>query len=170
MSTIDIVALIEENTTTRLNHEYKSSILNKIKEDFSSMEQQLFVSSFYCYLKYDSNKEFVIDFDDVWKWCGFSRKDPAKRLLEKHLTHDVDYKVENFAPPIGGAKTGQVEDVEETAPPIGGAVLITQNGGQNKDRITLTVDCFKRFCIKSCHDYYIIDRVRSGFGFGQVRA
>jgi hypothetical protein len=29
--------------------------------------------------------EFVINFDEVWSWMGFSRKDVAKRLLEKHF-------------------------------------------------------------------------------------
>jgi glycine cleavage system protein P-like pyridoxal-binding family len=27
--------------------------------------------------------EFVINFDEVWSWMGFSRKDVAKRLVEK---------------------------------------------------------------------------------------
>ena len=38
------------------------------------IQQKLFVSSFYCYLNYDKNKDFVIDLDNVWKWLGFSNK------------------------------------------------------------------------------------------------
>jgi len=44
------------------------------------------------YLSYNKT-DFVIDLDDVWKWLGFARKDPAKRLLEKHFTRDVDYQL-----------------------------------------------------------------------------
>lgn len=39
-------------------------------------------------------------------WCGFSRKDPSKRVLEKFFIKDTDYKivirqsVENSAIPI----------------------------------------------------------------------
>jgi hypothetical protein len=33
--------------------------------------------------------------DDVWKWIGFSRKDPCKRLIEKHFTRDTDYMLHN---------------------------------------------------------------------------
>ena len=42
--------------------------------------------------KNDSKKDFVIDFDTVWKWVGFMRKDSAKKVLEKHFVSDVDYK------------------------------------------------------------------------------
>jgi hypothetical protein len=138
-STLNIVSLIEKNASTRLTTSYQSTLINKIQNTFNPDEQQLFVASFYCYLNYDSKKDFVIDLVDVWKWCGFARKDPAKRLLEKHFVEGVDYKVEKAAPPIGGAKS--LND-EKAAPPIGGA-------GLNKEKITLTVNTFKKFCIKA---------------------
>ena len=47
-------------------------------EEFSNFEQQLFVSSFYCYLKYD-------------KWLGFTQKIHSKRLLEKNFKLEIDY-------------------------------------------------------------------------------
>ena len=102
-SHIDIVALIEKNATTRLNHTYQSALINKIKGSFTADEQQLFVASFYCYLNYDSKRDFIIDFTDVWKWCGFTRKSDAKKLLEKFFTKDIDYKIENFAAAIAAA-------------------------------------------------------------------
>ena len=53
----------------------KSSITldGKHKEflnEFSKDEQKLFLSSFYCFLNYKDN-EFIVDFDNIWKWCGF---------------------------------------------------------------------------------------------------
>jgi hypothetical protein len=36
---------------------------------------------------------FVIDFNDVWKWIGFTRKDHAKRLLIKLFVENIDYRI-----------------------------------------------------------------------------
>jgi hypothetical protein len=58
---------------------------------------------FYCFLSYDCKKDFIIDLDNILKWVGFSRKDLAKRLLEKHFIIELDYQVLKAAPPIGGA-------------------------------------------------------------------
>jgi hypothetical protein len=35
----------------------------------------------------------VIDLENVWKWLGFSRKDPANVVLEKHFVKNVDFIV-----------------------------------------------------------------------------
>ena len=61
MSELNIVELIEKNPITKLSTTYNNNLLNKIKENFSNFEQQLFVSSFYCYLNYDKNIDFVVD-------------------------------------------------------------------------------------------------------------
>lgn len=84
----DIVNLIEKNPIIRLTTDYQSKLIEKIKSKFTDTQQLLFVSSFYCYLKYDYKKEFIIDLDNVWKWIGFSRKDPAKVVLEKNFVKD----------------------------------------------------------------------------------
>ena len=140
----DIIKLIEKNSITRLTKDYKSKLVNKIKENFTNNEQQIFLTSFYCYLTYNPTKDFVIDFDSVWKWCGFARKDNAKRLLEKHFTENINYCINKLAPPIGGAS------------------FENMHGGQNKDQIMLNVNTFKKFCLKAntkkadeIHNYYI---------------
>ena len=56
------------------------------------MEQQMFISSFYCYLNYHTVNDFVIDLDNVWNWLGFNQKVKAKILLEKFFIKDIDYK------------------------------------------------------------------------------
>jgi len=90
---LDIIKLIEKSPITRLNNEYENKLINKIKDNFEEDEQKLFVGSFYCFLNYDSKKDFIIDFDSVWKWVGFTRKGDGKRLLEKHFIIEVDYKI-----------------------------------------------------------------------------
>ena len=94
--TLDIVKLIEKNPITRLSKDYQSSLITKVKAKFNDPEQQLFVASFYCYLNYNSNTDFIIEFDNIWKWVGFSRKDHAKRLLEKNFILDSDYILNKY--------------------------------------------------------------------------
>jgi hypothetical protein len=138
MENLDIVKLIEKNPITRLSQKYQGHFVNKLIEKFGEKEQQLFAASFYCYLNYDSKKDFVINLDDIWKWVGFSRKDHAKRLLEKYFFENIDYKI--FSPQSGEKSTK----------------------GRPEEQILLTINTFKKFCMKAgtqksdeIHDCYI---------------
>ena len=140
--TIDIVSLIESNPITKLNGEYQSKLIDKVKKEFNNYEQQMFVSSFYCYLNNDFNDDFVIDLDNLWEWLGFNQKVKAKVLLENNFNIDIDYKI--FAPEPSGAKK------ENT------------RGGHNKEKIMLNIETFKKYCLKAgtkkadeIHDYFI---------------
>lgn len=143
---IDIVQLIEKNPITHLSKDYQNELLTKIKTKFTNKEQQMFVASFYCFLSY-SKTDFVIDLDDIWKWIGFSRKDPAKRLLEKFFVKDVDYKI------LLHQTMEQSQDHKKKK---------NLKGGHNKEQIIMTVNTFKKFCLKAgtskadeIHNYYI---------------
>jgi len=93
MPDFDIVSLIEENPITKLSGDYHNKLITKIKDTFNDSQQQMFVSSFYCYLNCDKKNDFVIDLDNVWKWLGFSSKHKAKELLNKSFILDKDYKL-----------------------------------------------------------------------------
>ena len=153
MQELNIVELIEKNPLSKLSTVYNNKLLNKIKENFTSFEQQLFVSSFYCYLNYDKNIDFVIDLDNVWVWLGFTLKENAKRMLLKHFKQDIDYK--NLARQFGGISSNN-------------NVLTNLDkhdekwGGHNKQTIMLTIKCFKSLCLKAqtkkaseIHEYYM---------------
>ena len=86
MTTLNIVELIEQTPITRLSNSYQSKLVTRIKNKFSSHDQQLFVASFYSYLNYNTTTDFVIDLDNIWKWLGFAQKVNAKRVLERHLS------------------------------------------------------------------------------------
>jgi len=129
MEELNIVDLIENNPITKLNgNNYQSKMVTKIKEGFSDFEQHMFVSSFYCFLNYNSKKDFVIDLDDVWKWLGFNQKVKAKSLLENHFKINVDY-IKSLS-----HQGKQTTDIK---------------GGQNKETFMLNVKTFKLFCIKA---------------------
>ena len=91
MEQLDIVKLIENNPITKLSNDYNVKLLTKIKSNFTDFEQQLFLSSFYCYLNHHPMNDFVIDLDNVWKWLDFCQKQRAKELLEKYFVIDKDY-------------------------------------------------------------------------------
>ena len=157
---LNISELIESNPIARLSSTYNSKMLNKIKEKFTGFEQQLFVSSFYCYLNYDKNNDFVIDLDDVWKWLGFQQKYHAKITLEKHFVIDVDYK--NSVPANSGAVFEQELPLNLNVKQDSNLKPVKQNGGQNIKKIFLTVRCFKSLCLKAqtkkageVHEYYM---------------
>ena len=147
---IDIVNLIESNPVTKLTGDYQSKLVEKVKNNFTNYEQQMFLSSFYCYLKYNPQNDFVIDLDNVWKWLDFSSKHKAKELLNKFFVINKDYK-------FLVTQTGEQSFGNETS----GAKKETR-GGHNKDIIMLNVETFKRFCLKAgtkkadeVHDYFI---------------
>ena len=138
---VDIVNLIESNPISKLSGNYQSKLVEKVKNTFSNYEQQLFLSSFYCYLKYDKQKDFVIDLDNVWKWLGFNAKQTAKILLEKNFIIDIHYKKLLML---------QHKQDEKT------------HGGHNKETFVLNIETFKKFCLKAgtkkadeIHEYFI---------------
>ena len=160
--TLNIVELIQDKPIIKLeNNTYQNKLINKIKNNFNTNEQQLFVASFYCYLNYDKN-DFNIDLDDIWRWLGYTRKNDAKRILEKYFTIDIDYTVKKTATETSVAVFKSILKNEKTAPSIDGVVFEPINGGQNKETILLTINTFKKFCLKAgtkkadeIHDYYI---------------
>lgn len=160
--TLNIVELIEKNPITRLSQKYNNLLLAKLQETFNTFEQQLFVASFYCYLNYDKNTDFVVDLDDVWKWLGFAQKINVRTLLEKNFKLNVDYtitipefkKLEEQEPPSNGSDEEPVTEEGGFSKP--------KNGGQNKQTIKLTIRCFKLLCLKAqtkkageIHEYYM---------------
>ena len=138
--TLDIIELIEKNPITKLSNTFNNKLLLKIKENFNEDEQKIFITSFYCYLKYDQKNDFVIDLDNIWKWLDFKQKVNAKKLIEKNFIINIDYKLLLLLQ--------QKQD--------------KKHGGNNKETILLTVKTFKLFCIKAgtkkaeqIHEYFV---------------
>ena len=57
---LNIIELIESNPIIKLSDTYNIKLLTKIKSVFLDQEQQLFVSSFYCYLNYNKT-DFIVE-------------------------------------------------------------------------------------------------------------
>jgi hypothetical protein len=161
---VDIVRLIESNPIARFNQTYQSKLIEKLQTNFSDYEQQMFLSSFYCYLKYDKVNDFVIDVDDIWKWLGFTTKGNAKFNLEKNFKIEKDYRCmlpklqqqsfdsENIME-IEEEKEDNISNDEKSK---------KSRGGHNKEKIMLNIITFKKLCLKAgtkradeIHDYFI---------------
>lgn len=138
---LDIIQLIEKNPITKLSKNYQSKLIEKIQKNFTDTQQKLVVASFYCYLNYDK-KDFVVDLDNIWKDIGFGRKNDCKKVLIKHFTIDLDYKV-GF--PQVGVKPATANSVTGSSKNLGGA-------GLNKEQILMTIDTFKMLCLISKTD------------------
>ena len=46
--TINIVKLIEDNPNNKLSESYQGILINKIKDNFCTKDQELFIANFYC--------------------------------------------------------------------------------------------------------------------------
>ena len=73
---------------------------------------------------YDSNDRFPVDFDEAWKWCGYTRKHNAlRKLLNGRFSESFDFEVT----PIGVPSDTEFQPATPQA------------------KYYLTVDCFKFF-------------------------
>ena len=171
-TSVNIVNLIENNPISKFNTtKYQSKLIEKLQSKFTNYEQQLFLSSFYCYLKYDKINDFIIDLDDVWNWLGFSKKYHAKYLLEKQFIIDKDYKC--LLPKVLYQTTEHnnslyhevkqkiiVDDDEIVQNPKKESK--SSRGGHNREIIMMNIKTFKKLCLKTgtkkadeIHDYFI---------------
>jgi hypothetical protein len=134
---LDIVELIENNPIKNFNKEYHNKFIEKIKKNFNENQINLFVASFYSYLNYDQEKDYVIDLNNIWKWLGFARKEFCKVVLEKHFEKETHYKILLLQPK-------------------------EKSKGRPKESILMNIKTFKKLCMKACtktaddiHDYFI---------------
>jgi len=132
-------------TDNTLYNEYNSDLMQEVNASFTPEERDLYILNFMGYMKYDNEKDHIVDFDQAYKMIGYERKSHAKTMLENNFTKDVDYII----------KLSTACAVEETKDK-------NTKERYNKETILLTINCFKAFCLyartdkaKQIHKYYI---------------
>lgn len=73
--------------------EANDPLVKRLHENLNIEQQDIFIQSFYGYLNCDKQRDYIISLDDVYEWIGYTRKQKAKELLEKHFERDVDYRL-----------------------------------------------------------------------------
>jgi hypothetical protein len=161
----DIVSFIDKNPISRISDDYKHKFIQKVKEKFTDEQQHLFICSFFSYLNYNSKNDYVVNLENVWKWMGFSRKDPAKRLLIKYFINDIDYKIiidedDDKSNCLISHRT--VENCGKLVDDNSDNHTSNKKVGRHTEKILMTINTFKKLCIKSnttkadeIHNYYI---------------
>ena len=127
------------------NSIFDDKLINLIKENFSEEDNELFKLSYQLYVSsYNNQNDFIISLDDIYKWIGFAKKGNAKTLLLKHFENNVDYIVQNILRSQKVLASSQ------------------SSRGPLPEKILLTIDCFKTFCLisansksKQIYNYYI---------------
>lgn len=77
----------------------------------------------------ESTEEFPVDFDEAWIWVGYTRKDSAKEKLTRNFEKGLDYS----------AKWRSVAHSKGST-------------ASRSEKIFLTVDAFKSFCMMAGTD------------------
>jgi hypothetical protein len=81
------------------NNNMDDRLIELLNEKMNTDEQKQFISNFHIYLEYgDDDTKFIIDFDNIWKWVGFARKDNAKRLLINKFIENINFIYNNKIP------------------------------------------------------------------------
>lgn len=119
-----------------------SRFINVVKDNLNEKYYEIFKNHFLIYLKYgNESKEFIVDFNKVVEYCGFSRKDHAKHCLTENFDLNIDYIIST---PCSRNPTDISSKFDKT------------------ETIKLTIRCFKKFCMvcrtkqaKELYDYYL---------------
>ena len=112
-------------------------------EDFLIKESKInkeFIKDFFGIQKnmlYEKYKPFIIDLDDIAYWLD-ARKDSLKDTLIKNYLTKFDYII------ISSLLVDQKQNTSLRVNPEQ-----TNKGGQNKETILLTTECFKMLCMRS---------------------
>jgi len=83
-------------------------------------------------VKQADENTFSVNFDGLWNWTGYTRKDSAKKKLIKHFEVNIDYRVRQMtgAAPQGGLTSWQLI---ETTPDCAKAFAMMAGTAQGKE-------------------------------------
>lgn len=122
-----------------------SELMDMLCKELATDHQKLFLQSFHWYLHHDADRDFVVDFENVFEWLGFKQKSHAMRRLSTVLTQD-EYTTTSTQ--------GRVDHCDGTS---------SNAVGRPRTTVLMTVNGFKKFCLRAAtkeaeriREYYII--------------
>ena len=93
-----------ESDTTR--DDFVTYLLSR----FSEPQKRMFAESYGVYVREDLRNNHCIDLDQAFKWLGFTRKDSAVKLMQKHLTEGQDFAFQHLADCANWSQNGRIAD------------------------------------------------------------
>lgn len=102
--------------------------MSRVKTDNKGIFNKKFVEEFINIqqsMEHNEHKQFVVDLDVVIKWMGVEHNHYLKKALKTTYNKNIDYIL---LTPRGEQKG---------------------NGAKNKQKILLTIECFKKVCLRS---------------------
>lgn len=135
--------------STRSKTRLIEKVHEEMEEHYPMYDRQTMEQAARTYLDCVDKEGFVFDFDDAWKWAGYSRKDASLRILKGtrgtlNLQEGVDYKIE-----LASATAAIKNSSDQLAPPTGGINFQrAKHGGDRKsEKIMLTARCLNQFAL-----------------------
>jgi phage anti-repressor protein len=110
--------------------DFNDPIIKRLNEKLAFSQKEIFIQNFYFYLTIEDKKAFSVDFEDVWKWMGYSKKANAKARFDNLVNKGVFVEEIDFVIML----RPQLNSPNTVGPPI--------------QDIRLTVACFKKFGVK----------------------
>jgi MSV199 domain len=122
-----------------------------LESNMNTEDQKLFIKSFYLYLEHGNKEDvYVINLEDIYEWLGYSRKDPAKRLLINNFQENIHYIIQKDDILFKSISHVSVENTIDT------------KKGRKTENILLNINTFKKLCMKASTkradeicDYYL---------------
>jgi len=94
----------------------------------------------------ENKTEFPVDFDDLWRWAGYSRKDNAKNLIDNKFTLNVDYTLETINPEqVGLIQRGRPRNIIHLTTDAAKNFLMLANTEQGKQARLYFIECEKKW-------------------------
>lgn len=145
---------------------YRESIEKHVSLELTKIKQEVDIEfcKWFMFVYDKSEEKFPVNIQKLVELKVYDRKDSAKKKLISNFTEDTDFVVIKIAPIQIGAITNN--------PSLGeNKKSIKTKGGQNKEEIFITTECFKSMCMipnnemgKKVRSYYLLlERIVKSF-------
>ena len=127
--------------TTELTEANKVEIANQMhtemEEVYPAYDREGMADVARAYMDAIDKEGFIFNFNEAWEWAGYATKASAKRVLQKYLRENIDYKITLDI--VSSSVLNQTQGTE-----------MSRRGGDRKtERIMMTARGFSQFSLSA---------------------
>lgn len=152
------MSLIRLETTYLKQREFNSSkfieLATKMKEE-GKIKTDLEFAKQFMFAFDDRTEKFCLNLESLVEYKVYDRKDHAKRALKRNFIEGADFNRKISCSPTEGSKIAMMEyevKTNSTNDSDNEPENNLSHGGNNKEIIMMTTDCFKLMCIMAGSD------------------